>query len=252
MNYKQPRITVITVCRNSSKLLEHTIQSIISQDYSNFEFIIVDGDSTDNTLEVIKKYEKKIDKWVSEADKGIYDAMNKGVRMAIGDYCIFMNAGDAFASSGVLSQVFSEPIEADVIYGDVIKTDKNGNILKKQAEAPHNAHRMYFCHQSAFTRTDCLRDYPYDTKYTMSADFKLYKTLWKKGKKFKQIHIPISIFDTNGVSNTNRSEGLAQNIAIISEVDDWINKIKLLPRLFFVYSMVKLRMMLNSNKRIQK
>lgn len=238
---QKPLITVITVCRNADRLLELTIQNIASQTYPAIEYIVVDGASTDKTLDVIKKYATNIDRWVSEPDKGIYDAMNKGVRMATGEYCIFMNAGDTFANNDVLSRIFSKPNQADVIYGNVIKTDKVGNRFEKKAEAPHNAHRMFFCHQCALTRTECLREYPYDTKYSMSADFKLYKTLWKRKKIFKQLPLPISIFDTNGVSNTSRAKGLKQNIAIIKELDNFVDKIKLLPRLYFVYYMAKLR-----------
>lgn len=238
---RNPRITVITVCRNSARLLETTILNINSQEYLNKEFIIVDGASTDNTLDIINKYAEHIDKWVSEPDNGIYDAMNKGVQMASGEYCIFMNAGDTFASNNVLYRIFLEPNKADVIYGNVIKRDKYGNKYEKQAEAPHNSHRMFFCHQSALTRTECLREFPYDTLYTMSADFKLYKTLWRRGKKFCRLPIPISIFDTNGISNTSRSRGLEQNIAIVKEIDGLVDKIRLLPRLYFVYWMTKLR-----------
>lgn len=238
---QKPLISVITVCRNADKLLEATVQSIASQEYQNIEYIIVDGASTDATVDVVKKHATDIDKWISEPDKGIYDAMNKGVGMATGEYCIFMNAGDTFADNSVLNRIFSDANSADVIYGNVIKTDKEGNRFEKQAEAPHNAHRMFFCHQSALTRTDCLREFPYDTKYTMSADFKLYKTLLKNGKIFRQVHMPISIFDTNGVSNTSRAKGLKQNIDIIKEVDSLVDKIRLLPRLYFVYWIAKLR-----------
>ena len=103
-------------------------------------------------------------RWISEPDKGIYDAMNKGIRMAEGEWVIFMNAGDVFASDDTLSKVFSVERDADVIYGDVIK----GDSIKK-AESPHNGHRMYFCHQSAFVRTSCLKEFPFDIQHRMSA-----------------------------------------------------------------------------------
>ena len=114
-------VTVITVCRNHAKGLEKTIQSVESQTWQEKEYLVIDGASTDGTMEVIRQHEGSITQWISEPDLGIYDAMNKGVRLAQGQWIIFMNAGDTFASTDTLQRVFQEPQEADVIYGDVIK-----------------------------------------------------------------------------------------------------------------------------------
>ena len=135
-----------------------------------------------------------------------------------------------------MNWIFQVPREADVIYGDVVK---NGTV--KVAEPPHNSHRMYFCHQSCLTRTACLRTFPYDTSHRMSADFKLYKLLWKKHYRFLQLPFAIANFDTTGVSNTNRSRGLYDNIQIIRELDGCLEQIRLLPRLYFVYFLCKLK-----------
>lgn len=236
-----PLISVITVCYNAAKALEKTFQSIDRQDYPNIEYIVVDGGSTDDTALLLKKYGSIIDKQVSEKDYGIYDAMNKGVSMATGEWCCFINAGDTFVDNDTISKVFSEKRNADVIYGDVVKYDKNGNANVKKAKSPRNSHRMYFCHQSAFTRTECLRNTPYDIKHRMSADFKLYKQLWKQGCSFLQLDFPISVFDTSGVSNSQRSKGLADNISVIREVDSVADQLRLLPRLYFTYWSAKLR-----------
>ncbi len=218
-------------------MLKKTMQSVDSQTYTNYEYIVIDGNSTDGTLDFLKNYEGKLTKYVSESDQGIYDAMNKGVKMSSGDYVIFLNAGDLFADATTLEKIFKDKIyDSDVIYGDVIK---NGKI--KPAEKPHNAHKMYFCHQSCFTKLTCLRQFPFDTKYKMSADFNFFKILTLNNKTFKQLNIPIAIFDTTGVSNTKRSKGLKENINVVNEHDNIINKVRLLPRLYFVYLYAKLR-----------
>jgi glycosyltransferase involved in cell wall biosynthesis len=229
-------VTIITVCRNHAQELERTIRSVESQTWQEKEYLVIDGASTDDTLDVIKAHEASITRWVSEPDQGIYDAMNKGVRMARGEWVIFMNAGDTFASDDTLQRVFGSPQNADVIYGDVIK----GELVKK-AEAPRNAHRMFYCHQSAFVRTRCLREFPFDIRHRMSADFKQVKQLYLSGKTFLQLDFPVANFDTQGVSNKNRSAGLYDNIQVIRETDSLWEQMKLLPRLYFTYLLCKIR-----------
>ena len=229
-------VTIITVCRNHAQELERTIRSVESQTWQEKEYLVIDGASTDDTLDVIKAHEASITRWVSEPDQGIYDAMNKGVRMAQGEWVIFMNAGDTFASDDTLQRVFGSPQNADVIYGDVIKGE-----LVKEAEAPRNAHRMFYCHQSAFVRTRCLREFPFDIRHRMSADFKQVKQLYLSGKTFLQLDFPVANFDTQGVSNKNRSAGLYDNIQVIRETDSLWEQMKLLPRLYFTYLLCKIR-----------
>ena len=229
-------VTIITVCRNHAQELERTIRSVESQTWQEKEYLVIDGASTDDSLDVIKAHEASITRWVSEPDQGIYDAMNKGVKMAQGEWVIFMNAGDTFAGDDTLQRVFGNPLDADVIYGDVIKGE-----LVKEAEAPRNAHRMFYCHQSAFVRTRCLREFPFDIRHRMSADFKQVKQLYLSGKTFLQLDFPVANFDTQGVSNKNRSAGLYDNIQVIRETDSLWEQMKLLPRLYFTYLLCKIR-----------
>ncbi len=229
-------VTIITVCRNHAQELERTIRSVESQTWQEKEYLVIDGASTDDTLDVIKAHEASITRWVSEPDQGIYDAMNKGVKMAQGEWVIFMNAGDTFAGDDTLQRVFGSPQDADVIYGDVIKEE-----LVKKAEAPRNAHRMFYCHQSAFVRTSCLREFPFDIKHRMSADFKQVKQLYLSGKRFRQLDFPVANFDTQGVSNKNRSAGLYDNIQVIRETDRLWEQMRLLPRLWITYLICRIR-----------
>ena len=117
-----PKISVVTVCLNAAPMLEKTLASVEAQDYGNMESIVVDGGSTDSTKQVVAKFGHVVSKYVSEKDRGIYDAMNKGVGMASGDYCIFLNAGDTFAASDVVKRAFEACPETppDVVYGDVV------------------------------------------------------------------------------------------------------------------------------------
>ena len=237
----QPKVSIITVCFNAKEMLITTLEDIRKQKYDNLEYIVVDGKSSDGTLDLLNNYQDIISKIVSEPDKGIYDAMNKGINIATGEWAIFMNAGDTFADENVLTHVFKEGDDADVIYGDVIKYSSDGKRTIKKAEKPHNAHRMFFCHQSALTRISCLREFPYDIKYRLSADFHLYKRLYLSGKRFKQVDFPISVFDTTGASNTHRSKGLIENIQIIRSLDNVKTQLCLLPKMYFVLAMCKIR-----------
>lgn len=233
---EHPIVTIVTVTRNAMEALQRTARSVESQTFHNYEYVVVDGASTDGTVAWLQNGADVPVRWVSEPDGGIYDAMNKGVRMAKGEWVIFMNAGDCFAADDVLERVFSSVPEADVIYGDVLK---NGSV--KKAASPHNAHRMYFCHQSCFVRRTCLMEYPFDIRHKMSADFKLIKQLGYARKTFLQLHFPIADFDTTGISNTRRSDGIHDNIQVIREIDSLPQQLRLIPRLLFTYFICRLR-----------
>lgn len=236
------KISVVTVCYNSLEMLKKTMQSVDAQTYGNMEYIVVDGNSSDGTSDYLKTYSGRLTKYVSEPDKGIYDAMNKGTKMSEGDYVIFLNAGDLFAENTTLEQIFDgKDYDADVIYGDVLKKKGDGTLAVKKALSPHNSHKMYFCHQSCFAKRDCLMEHPFDLKYRLSADFNFFKILTLQHKKFQQLDLPVSIYDMTGVSNTRRSSGLKENIKIVKEHDNFFNKLKLLPRLYFVYWYAKMR-----------
>lgn len=229
-------ITVITVTRNAKESLKRTVESVLAQTYPNIQYIVIDGASTDGSDEYISQTISKPHLWVSEPDRGIYDAMNKGIGLATGDYCIFMNAGDVFASSTVVEEVIALGMDADVVYGDILKDGK-----VKTSLTPRNCHKMFFCHQAVFTRLSCLKEFPFDIRHTMSADFKQFKQLYLAGKTFHYNHHIITDFDTHGVSNVSRSKGLRDNISVIWETDNLLWKCRLLPRLYFTYLMCKLR-----------
>ena len=122
-----PKVSIITVTFNAEKVLERTLRSIKKQDYNNIESIIIDGASTDGTLKIVEKYSDVVTKWISEKDNGLYDAMNKGISLATGDYVWFLNAGDTICKSDVLNYFFSkESFMRDVYYGETVIVDENG------------------------------------------------------------------------------------------------------------------------------
>jgi glycosyltransferase involved in cell wall biosynthesis len=200
-----PLISIITVVYNGVSTLEQTILSVINQTYKNIEYIIIDGGSTDGTVDIIKKYEKHLAYWVSEPDKGIYDAMNKGIEKATGEWINFMNSGDWFYSKSVLTDVFNnkENVHSDVIYGSVYSNinGKSNIIHVKPKKINSLKKKMPFCHQAAFTKSNIIPDF--DTMFKISADYDFFYKLYNKGYQFKEIDIDVAFYDGNGVSFNN-------------------------------------------------
>lgn len=182
MEYK---ITVITVVFNDVANIRNTISSVINQTYKNIEYIIIDGNSKDGTIDIIKEYTDRVSKFVSEPDKGIYDAMNKGLIMASGDYVIFMNSGDIFINEFVLEGVMNGLKGfPDIIYGHTISKYKNGRL--RQALSPFFESKAYcpsvgICHQSVFVKTIKAKDVLFDLSYKVCADHKMLYELYRSG-----------------------------------------------------------------------
>lgn len=198
------KITVVTVCYNAGAELEETIISVLNQDYPDLEYIIIDGGSTDGSIDIIHKYADRLAYLVSEPDKGIYDAMNKGIAAATGDYINFMNAGDRFASNDVISCIFSNlDKDTGVIYGDVFYKINGGQERRKPRPLNKLWQRASICHQAAF-----IRNIPgktkYNTKYKIAADHDLFCQLYYIDNwQFKYIPIPVSIYAGGGISEHN-------------------------------------------------
>ena len=223
-------------------MIEKTLKSVIGQSYSNKEYVVIDGASTDGTKKIVERYIDSIDFFMSEPDNGIYHAMNKAVTVAKGEWIIFMNAGDVFVDNAVLEKVsYSLSATIDVLYGDILTSRNTELVLKEAPSEIKSMHRMPFCHQAVFTRTSLLRSFPFDEKYKMSADFKLYKQLNRENATFRRLPLPITIYDRTGLSNSQRARGLGENIAVIKEIDNWQDRLRLLPRLYFVKNWAAIR-----------
>jgi glycosyltransferase involved in cell wall biosynthesis len=219
-----PKISVVTVCYNIVKDIEATIQSVLNQTYRNIEYIIIDGGSTDGTVDVIRKYADKITYWVSEPDKGIYDAMNKAINIATGEYINFMNAGDTFADNNTLENVFDGYSGgSDVIYGDVIEYfHGRGKILKRADGLKGDSQALGLCHQSTFIKLSVHKRFPYDLSYKICADRNAFLKIFQSGGKFEYVAKPISIFEQiNGVSTTQKFKARRENIRLYNK--KWYN-----------------------------
>ncbi len=219
---KYHKISVITVVYNGAYLLEQTIKSVISQTYPTIEYIIIDGYSNDGTIAIIKKYEKNISFWTSEKDNGIYDAMNKGLKKATGDYVIFMNAGDMFYSNNTIEQIpFEKNQNADVFYGDTVIIDENTGKelglrrkkLPKNLTWKHYKKGMVVCHQSILVKKSIAGNF--NIRYQLSADVDWVIIVLKKSRKIIYTNTIISRFLGGGVSRKYQKRSLLERFIIL-------------------------------------
>lgn len=199
----QPLITVVTVVYNAESTLEQTILSVINQTYDNVEYILVDGASTDGTLDIIKKYEDKVDYWVSEPDKGIYDAMNKGINLASGDYIALLNADDWYELD--VCETVSAEIKKkkfDVYHAMGRFLDKQDCVQRIFACSERELDKGCLVHETCFVRKGIYEEIKYDTSYKSAADYDFLCKILKKGASFHLIEKIFLNFRDGGMSWT--------------------------------------------------
>jgi glycosyltransferase involved in cell wall biosynthesis len=206
--------SVITINYNNKEGLIHTIDSVKRQTYKNTEYIIIDGGSTDGSVDVIKQHAADIKYWVSEKDNGIYHAMNKGVAQAHGNYCIFMNSGDCFHSPNVLESIAK--YQEDIICGKVIKgvdTIPSGHY--KPTISLVDLMRGSLPHQAMFIKRELLVTHPYDERYKILSDWKFcIESIVFDNCSFRNIDVVVADYDTSGIS-TNSNGLLPKEKGII-------------------------------------
>ncbi len=219
---KNPKISIITITFNAEKFLERTIKSVINQTYDNIEYIIIDGKSSDNTIKIIKKYEKYITKWISEPDKGLYDAMNKGIDLATGDYIQFLNAGDELAYENVLQEVFQKCAGADLIYGYTLRVNEDKTTYKgwhKKTPTPEELSEksflngMVICHQAMIVKREIVPKY--DLKWKLVADIDWSIRLLKKVKTKCLADFTIIYFLEGGLSKQRLKDSLKERWKVL-------------------------------------
>lgn len=234
--------SIVTVTFNCEDLIEKTLHSVFSQTYSSYEYLIIDGASTDRTPDIVGRYANKLSVFISEKDQGIYDAMNKGARLARGKWILFLNSGDMLADASVLEKVakITATTSSDIVYGDML-LQKNGRLTVRTALEPANRHRMYFCHQSAFTRTAVMKAIPFDLRFRLAGDYCFFKQCYLRGLRFEHIPQPWAIYDISGVSTLNRQAVLSENIRVVKLWDKGLTKFTHLLRLYFVVGLLKMR-----------
>lgn len=222
-NHVHPKFSIITVTYNAGAVLEDTIQSVITQTYRNVEYIIVDGGSKGHTLDIINRYREHIHTLVSEPDKGLYDAMNKGIRLATGDYLCFLNAGDELHEDDTL-QLMVHSITGtelpDVLYGETAIVDEEGHFLRmRRLSAPENLNwksfkdGMLVCHQAFFPRRELAE--PYDLRYRFSADFDWCIRIMKKSHTLHNTHLTLIDYLNEGMTTRNHRASLHERFRIM-------------------------------------
>lgn len=205
-----PVLSIITVCFKAKEDVRATMDNILSQSWRPFEYLVIDGASPDGTPKLLKEYEDRFAesgitfRYVSEPDRGIYDAMNKGTRMAEGRWLLFLNAGDFLADTRTLEQVFSEPSDGQVIYGDTLCIYQGRKKRYPALPLEHLTYEMAFCHQSAFIRRDLLLQEPYDISYKVCADHRFFLSMYLQKKNFDYRRFPISVYEIAGYSDKNK------------------------------------------------
>lgn len=211
------KLSIITVNYNDARGLERTIRSVISQSFKDFEFIIIDGGSTDASIDVIKKYENSIDYWVSEQDGGIYPGMNKGLRLAKGDYLNFMNGGDCYHSPDVLDVIFSLNSEADIITG--AHSENGQRNVGKDGVTMLDLYKWAIDHQATFIRREVALRHPYDEKYRIVSDWKFFiEALVIDNCTFCYTDTIVVDVDMNGISNTNLKLDRQERESVLKEL----------------------------------
>lgn len=198
------KLSIITINYNNRDGLQKTIDSVVSQTWRDFEWIVIDGGSTDGSKELIEKYQEHFSYWCCEPDKGVYNAMNKGIAKAKGEYLNFMNSGDCFHGNHVLDEVFKLNNNADVIYGNClfILNDNNNWVFKPPSSiTTHYLLANSLSHQSSFVRTDLLKESGYDESFRICADWCKFVELFRLGYIFSYVDVIISDYDTTGVSS---------------------------------------------------
>ncbi|MDN3587329.1 glycosyltransferase family 2 protein [Pedobacter aquatilis] len=217
-----PKLTVITIVYNNVRDIERTIKSVINQTFKDIEYIIIDGASNDGTLEVIEKYRNQTAKIISEKDKGIYDAMNKGLALATGDYVLFMNSGDEIYDMQTVEDIFATANGADIYYGETEMYNDNWESLgKRRHEAPENftwksfKFGMSISHQAIYIRRSILT--PYDLKYKYSSDIDWIIKAAKKSSNIVNVHRYVAKYLVGGMSKKKHRESLKERFEIFTK-----------------------------------
>jgi len=220
---KNSKISIITVVYNGITVLEKTIKSVIKQTYDNIEYIIIDGGSTDDTVGVIKKYENKVSYWVSEPDKGIYDAMNKGINLATGQWINFMNAGDIFFDIDIVEKIV--PLLDDnmlVVYGGTMLDHGTYTSLRNDLDLSNMYYGQVLGHQSSFVDATYHKKNLFSLKYKIAGDYDFFlKTYVNNKTKFKRVSLVVAIFAMDGVSANNKITSALERVKSLTNVKQY-------------------------------
>jgi len=218
---EQATLSVITVVYNNARDIERTIRSVIEQTYPQIEYVVVDGGSTDGTVDVIKRYSDRITRWVSEPDSGIYDAMNKGLAMATGDYVLFMNSGDEIYAPDTVARIFATEPGADIYYGETeLFDDKWESLGLRRHHIPERftwrsfRYGMNVSHQAIYIRRSIVGRY--DTRYELSADIDWVIRAAKQATRAVNTRMLVAKYLVGGMSKKRHRQSLIERFRIFT------------------------------------
>jgi len=207
-------LSIITINRNNASGLLKTIESVIGQCYSNYEYIIIDGGSVDGSIDAIKKYADKINFWISEPDSGIYNAMNKGLAKSTGEYCLFLNSGDYLISPGVLDQIFKNNPKEDIIFGNIIYEGDKEPIVFSDTITLNTFLGLSIGHAASFIKRDLFQKYgQYNEQNKIVSDWEFFLKAFLIYKcSYRHINETLTVYQKGGISTT-----ASQNVTLIEE-----------------------------------
>jgi len=217
----KPKLSVITIVYNNAKAIERTMLSVLNQTYANIEYIVIDGASTDGTKEIIQKYSERLAQFVSEPDQGIYDAMNKGLALATGNYVLFMNSGDEIYAPETVTEVFASAPSGDIYYGETEMFDENWKSLgQRRHRAPEHFdwHSFKFgmnvSHQAIYVKRSLTE--PYNLNYKYSSDIDWILKAAKKSSNNINTHLYVAKYLVGGISKKKHLASLKERFKILS------------------------------------
>lgn len=242
----KPKVSIITVTYNCKDKLQLTLNSVFNQSFKDWEQIVIDGKSQDGTVDVIKSNQDKISYWISEKDGGVYDAMNKGLKAAKGEYVLFLNAGDTFYSKYSLGRIpFIDQSDADIFYGETIIVNEEGKQLGlRQKKLPHNLTWRHFkdgmvvCHQSILVKRELAPEYVLSYRYSADIDWVLLSL--KRARKIIFTNSIISVFETGGFSAQNKWNSWLERWTIMKNYFGWTQC--LLSHIVFIFELFILKL----------
>ncbi len=224
-------LSIITINRNNAAGLEKTMRSVASQIGGDFEYIVIDGASTDGSVEVIRSFEASLGerlRWISEPDKGIYNAMNKGIRMATGDYLQFLNSGDSLVSDDItmrMTEALKSKGYPSILYGNMLKDMPGGKAMRDRCFAGRDISFLGFYtgslnHSSAYIRRSLFNQYGmYDEGFKIVSDWKWFlQAIILGGEKPVYVDMDVTLFDMNGISEKNKALGKTERRRVLNEL----------------------------------
>jgi glycosyltransferase involved in cell wall biosynthesis len=217
------RLSIITINLNNCDGLKKTLKSVFIQEYHDYELIIIDGGSTDGSVEVIKEYKNKIHYWVSEPDNGVYHAMNKGIEKAQGEYLFFLNSGDTLYSENTLSKILDTSPQEQILYGDtyIISANNKKMIKKYPSELTLNFfYNSALCHQASFLKRNLFNDIGlYSEEYKLASDWLFtIEAIILRNVSYRHLDIVVSNYDLSGISFVQKEQLTMERESVLQAI----------------------------------